>query len=272
MTLVEAIYKFYDKYNNTTALVNQFFFFSCLSDNCNESLEEKIKLQDFKRVCLNFNLFSLLQIMDMESLIEYLKRHYSDLDKYMTIEQYKLLVFEFVKAMDIDCYNRHLIVKKVEVKKVVKVQPIKPQKVKNKKEHFIQTNNELISYKGKHKVVRIPPNITKIRSYAFSNNSYVKCIIMSNVEKIASNAFYNLTNLKAVFISDNIKEIKSRAFTLSPDTHIYFRGDSNNVKLHTDWDYQRNFMWFKRKLKCEYNFPLWDFYSGKAYKFLADFF
>ena len=273
MTLVEAIYNFYDKYKNTTALVNQFLFFSYLSDYCNESLEEKNKLRDFRKLCLSFNLFSLLKIMDMESLIQYLKRHYSSFDKEMTIDQYKLVVFEFVKAIDVDCYNKHLKMKKDEVKKTIKTNIIKEQPVKGvKKEHFIQSNNELISYKGKHKVVLIPPNITKIRSYAFSNNSYIKCVVMRNVEKIEANAFYNLNNLKAVFIGDSIKEIKSNAFMLSQDAHIYFRGGPNNVKLHKDWNYQKNFMWFKKNLKSIYNFPLWDFYSSKAYKFLADFF
>lgn len=78
---------------------------------------------------------------------------------------------------------------------------------------------EGITYIGNHffdtvqaAVIELPDSLTRIGSYAFSDNYELESISMSNVKGIANNAFNNCTSLKFVYIPKTITSIGTDAF------------------------------------------------------------
>lgn len=272
MKLTEAILYVYNKYKATEHINNQFFLYSFLADYCNDSIEEKEKLNDFKSILLKINVFQLVDVVNMEELIVHLKLKYDLFKDLMDINRYKQIVFEFVKALDINCYQKHLKVKS-KPQSLVQVKNQSSNK-KIKKDLFVQSNGELISYRGRKKVVVVPSNIKKIRANAFANNSHITCIILRSVEVIDSKAFCDMPNLKAVFIGDNIKSIKSFAFNNTPKTTVYFEGDdyTKRFRFSKDWDLQGRVLGFAKRVKHKFDFYLWDFYMKQSTKILGQMF
>lgn len=78
---------------------------------------------------------------------------------------------------------------------------------------------EGITYIGNHffdtvqtAVIELPSTLTRIGSYAFSDNYELASISMSNVKGIANNAFCNCLSLKTVYIPKTVTSIGTDAF------------------------------------------------------------
>ena len=81
--------------------------------------------------------------------------------------------------------------------------------------------DELIAYKGKSKIVRVPEGITTIGASAFWNNTYVEEIVLpQSLKRLGGDCFYYCTNLKAVNIPSEVWIMGNNPFAGCPDLEI----------------------------------------------------
>ena len=77
--------------------------------------------------------------------------------------------------------------------------------------------DELIRYKGKEAVVRIPEGIVSIEASAFWNNTFVREVVLpSTLERIGGDCFYYCTNLEKVTISEKVSIMGNNPFAGCP--------------------------------------------------------
>lgn len=81
--------------------------------------------------------------------------------------------------------------------------------------------DELITYKGKSKIVKIPEGITTIGASAFWNNTFVEEIILpKSLKRLGGDCFYYCTNLKKVNIPSEVWIMGNNPFAGCPNLEI----------------------------------------------------
>lgn len=81
--------------------------------------------------------------------------------------------------------------------------------------------DELITYKGKSKVVKVPEGITTIGASAFWNNTFVEEIMLpKSLKRLGGDCFYYCTNLKKVNIPSEVWIMGNNPFAGSPKLEI----------------------------------------------------
>lgn len=81
--------------------------------------------------------------------------------------------------------------------------------------------DELIMYKGKSKIVKIPEGITTIGASAFWNNTFVEEIILpKSLKRLGGDCFYYCTNLKKVNIPSEVWIMGNNPFAGCPNLEI----------------------------------------------------
>ena len=82
---------------------------------------------------------------------------------------------------------------------------------------FEIVGDELITYKGKSKLVKVPEGITTIGASAFWNNTFVEEIILPNsLKRLGGDCFYYCTNLKKVNIPSEVWIMGNNPFAGCP--------------------------------------------------------
>ena len=81
--------------------------------------------------------------------------------------------------------------------------------------------DELITYKGQSKVVKVPEGITTIGASAFWNNTFVEEIILpKSLKRLGGDCFYYCTNLKKVNIPSDVWIMGNNPFAGCPNLEI----------------------------------------------------
>lgn len=81
--------------------------------------------------------------------------------------------------------------------------------------------DELITYKGKSKVVKVPEGITTIGASAFWNNTFVEEIVLpKSLKRLGGDCFYYCTNLKKVNIPSKVWIMGNNPFAGCPELEI----------------------------------------------------
>ena len=81
--------------------------------------------------------------------------------------------------------------------------------------------DELVAYKGKSKVVKVPEGITTIGASAFWNNTFVEEIILpKSLKRLGGDCFYYCTNLKKVNIPSDVWIMGNNPFAGCPNLEI----------------------------------------------------
>ena len=86
---------------------------------------------------------------------------------------------------------------------------------------FEIVGDELITYKGKSKVVKVPEGITTIGASAFWNNTFIEEIILpKSLKRLGGDCFYYCTNLKKVNIPSEVWIMGNNPFAGCPSLEI----------------------------------------------------
>ena len=86
---------------------------------------------------------------------------------------------------------------------------------------FEMVGDELITYKGKSKLVKVPEGITTIGASAFWNNTFVEEIILPNsLKRLGGDCFYYCTNLKKVNIPSEVWIMGNNPFAGCPKLEL----------------------------------------------------
>ena len=94
---------------------------------------------------------------------------------------------------------------------------MKIKKVEGGKDFDI-LNDELIFYRGKDKVVRVPEGIKSIAASAFWNNTYIEEVILpESLLQLGGDCFYCCYNLKKVNIPKNLQVMGNNPFAGCPE-------------------------------------------------------
>lgn len=95
------------------------------------------------------------------------------------------------------------------------------------------TENRLVRYLGKSKIVIVPDGIEEIESSAFWDNQYIEKIIMpETLINYGGDTFYNCKNLKEVNIPKSVKFMGDNPFAGCPNLHI--NNESTNFLFEND--------------------------------------
>ncbi len=98
--------------------------------------------------------------------------------------------------------------------------------------------DELITYKGRSKIVEVPEGITTIGASAFWNNVFVEEIrLPESLLRIGGDSFYYCTNLRRVNIPRNVWIMGNNPFAACPELKI--ENDSEHFILENDILYDR---------------------------------
>lgn len=88
-------------------------------------------------------------------------------------------------------------------------------------EDFEIFEDELIAYKGKSKIVKVPEGITTIGASAFWNNTFVEEIILpKSLKRLGGDCFYYCTNLKKVNIPRGVWIMGNNPFAGCPKLEL----------------------------------------------------
>lgn len=95
---------------------------------------------------------------------------------------------------------------------------------------FTKDLNNIITYPSakQSSTYFIPQEVKIINSYAFTNNNYIKYLILPNtITTISENAFFNCKELKQIVIPPNVTCIHQRAFNICP--RLTIRGYKDSI-------------------------------------------
>ena len=82
---------------------------------------------------------------------------------------------------------------------------------------FEIVGDELITYKGKSKLVKVPEGITAIAASAFWNNTFVEEVVLpKSLKRLGGDCFYYCTNLKTVNIPSEVWIMGNNPFAGCP--------------------------------------------------------
>ena len=86
---------------------------------------------------------------------------------------------------------------------------------------FIYSENRLMRYIGKSKVVHIPEGTEEIESSAFWDNQYIEEVVVpDSVVNLGGDTFYNCKNLKRINIGKNIRYMGNNPFAGCPKLEL----------------------------------------------------
>ena len=86
---------------------------------------------------------------------------------------------------------------------------------------FEIVGDELITYKGKSKLVKVPEGITTIGASAFWNNTFVEEVVLpKSLKRIGGDCFYYCTNLKKVNIPSEVWIMGNNPFAGCPKLEL----------------------------------------------------
>ena len=104
---------------------------------------------------------------------------------------------------------------------------------------FEIVGRELIAYRGKDQIVRIPEGIVSIGASAFWNNTYVKEVVLpSTLERLGGDCFYYCTNLEKVTIPEKVCIMGNNPFAGCPK--LVLRNESPYFVLENGVLYDKN--------------------------------
>ena len=82
-------------------------------------------------------------------------------------------------------------------------------------------NDELIFYRGRDKVVKVPEGIKAIAAGAFWNNIFIEEVVLpESLERLGGDCFYRCNNLKKVNIPANVRVMGNNPFAGCPKLEI----------------------------------------------------